>query len=422
MKNGKSTNTLIIILILVTFFVISFITNILGALNPSVTKSFALTETMAGFLPFSFFIAYGVVSIPAGFLLEKYGPKKMMMAAFLLSIVGSLLFTNFPSFTTFLLSLFTIGSGMAILQVVINPLLRVSGGEENFAFNSVLAQLIFGLASFISPFIYTWLVTNIESGGETKNFIIQTLSKITPNDMSWVSIYWLFVLASIVMVILISTMKIKAVELNDDEKVGSVESYFDLLKNRTVLLFFFGIFLYVGAEQGISYWMSKYLHTYHGMDYETTGAAAVAKFWGYLTIGGVVGLVLLKIMDSKIVLRIFTSLAILSLTLALFGGKDVSYYSFQLCGFFLSVMYPIIVSLALNSVTSHQGSFAGILMSGIMGGAILQLLIGFISDTFSLRLGMFLVYLCLAYVLSISIWANPIIKNKVVSLKGKKSA
>ena len=77
-------NYLIVILILITFFVISFLTNILGALNPSVSGSYMLTETMAGFLPFAFFIAYGVMSVPSGFLLEKWGVKQRMVLAFLL--------------------------------------------------------------------------------------------------------------------------------------------------------------------------------------------------------------------------------------------------------------------------------------------------------------------------------------------------
>ena len=64
-------NYFIVVLILITFFVISFLTNILGALNPNVSGSYSLTDTMAGLLPFTFFIAYGVMSIPSGFLLEK---------------------------------------------------------------------------------------------------------------------------------------------------------------------------------------------------------------------------------------------------------------------------------------------------------------------------------------------------------------
>ena len=62
---------------------------------------------------------------------------------------------NVPVFPVFLCPLFLIGCGMAILQVASYPLLRVSGGEEHFAFNSVIAQLVFGAASFLSPFVYS---------------------------------------------------------------------------------------------------------------------------------------------------------------------------------------------------------------------------------------------------------------------------
>lgn len=411
-------NYVIVVLILITFFVISFLTNILGALNPSVSLSFDLSETMAGFLPFSFFIAYGVMSIPAGFLLEKFGEKKLMVLAFLLALTGSILFASFPSFNVFLFSLFTIGTGMAILQVVINPLLRVTGGKEHYAFNSVLAQLIFGAASFVSPKVYSWLVTNIESTGNTKGWLINTFSNIVPVEMSWISIYWIFAIVSLLMIFLIVIISFPKVDLLEEEKVGVKESYIDLFKNKYVILYFFGIFAYVGAEQGISYWMSKFLQIYHGFDYQTVGANAVANFWGLMTIGGIFGLILLKIMDSKLILKIFTAAAMISFAIALFTATpNTSLYAFQISGFFLSVMYPIIISLALNSVSQHHGSFAGILMTGIMGGAVIQLLIGFISDLTSLKTGMLLVFVVLAYVLSISFWAKPIIKNKTFSLK-----
>jgi len=408
-------NYLIVALILVTFFVISFLTNILGALNPSVSSSFALSETMAGFLPFSFFIAYGVMSIPAGFILEKYGEKKMMIFAFVLALFASILFAGLPSFGVFVFSLFTIGTGMAILQVVINPLLRVSGGEENYAFTSVMAQLIFGAASFVSPKVYSWIVTGISESSDQQGVLISILAKITSVEMSWVGIYWIFGLFSLAMILIIFFTKFPKVELKDDEKVGSRESYVDLFRNKYVILYFLGIFAYVGAEQGISYWMSKFLQTYHGLDYQTIGANAVANFWGLMTLGGILGLVLLKFLDSKLVLRLFSVLAVISLALGLYGNVNIALYSFQASGFFLSVMYPIIVSLALNSVSKHHGSFAGILMSGIMGGAIVQLLIGFISDLTSLKVGMFFNFIILAYILSISFWAKPLIKNKTIS-------
>lgn len=405
-------NYALIILVLVTFFVISFLTNILGALNPSVSLSFKLSETMAGLLPFAFFIAYGVMSIPAGFMLERYGEKLVLSTAFLLSFLGSLLFVIFPSFTMFLVSLFTIGSGMAMLQVVINPLLRVAGGEEHYAFNSVLAQLVFGGASFVSPMVYTWLVADVNTS--TNRSLAKILTNLVPANMSWLALYVLFSLMSFVMVLVILSIKFPKMELKEDEKVGSKASYFELFKNKTVILFFLGIFAYVGLEQGISYWMSKFLQVYHGYDFKTVGATAVANFWGLMTLGSVLGLVLLKLIDSKLVLRIFTIFAIIGFSIALFGQAKWSLYAFQSCGFFLAVMYPIIISLALNSVSKHHGTFAGILMSGIMGGAVVQVLIGFISDATSLKVGMSFVFVALLYVLSISFWAKPIVKNKTL--------
>ena len=406
-------NTLILILILLTFFVISFLTNILGALNPVVSKSYTLTETMAGFLPFAFFIAYGVMSIPSGFLLEKWGEKRMMILAFALALTGALGFAIFPQLNVFMVSLFTIGTGMAVLQVVINPLMRVSGGEENFAFNSVLAQLIFGLASFISPQMYSYFVTNIDNGNVEKP-LIGMMTKLVPESMSWVSVYWAFGILSIIMIAVISFVKFPRVELQEDEKVGSRESYLELFKNKYVILFFLGIFAYVGTEQGISYWMSKFLNNYHGLDPETTGADAVSYFWGLMTIGGVLGLVLMKLLDSKLVLRWFTILAMICVAIGLFGSDHMSLWAFPISGFFLSVMFPVIVSLGLNSVSKHHGSFTGILMTGIAGGAIVQILIGSISDLIELKIGMMFIFVTLGYILSISFWAKPLVRNATI--------
>jgi fucose permease len=110
----------------------------------------------------------------------------------------------------------------------------------------------------------------------------------------------------------------------------------------------------------------------------------------------------------------FTVLALVSLTVALFAPATVSFYAFACVGFFASVMYPIIFSLALNSVEEDHGSFAGIILTGIIGGAIVPLIIGGLSDVFGLRYGMFFLYITLGYILAIGFWAKPIISNKTV--------
>ena len=177
---------------------------------------------------------------------------------------------------------------------------------------------------------------------------------------------------------------------------------------------------YVGTEQGVANWISQFLSTYHGYDPQTTGAQDVAYFWGLMTAGGVVGLLLLKIMDSRKVLIIFSILALVCLSLALFASAAISLVAFPLVGFFASVMYPIIFSLALNSVEEHHGSFSGIIVTGIIGGAIVPLIIGWLGDHLGLRIGMLFLYLTIGYILSIGFWAKPIITNKTIKLFDKK--
>jgi MFS transporter, FHS family, L-fucose permease len=292
------SNYLIVGLILLTFFVISFLTNIIGPLVPDIIASFGLSLTMAAFLPFAFFIAYGFLSIPSGYLVERYGEKVVMSAGFLLSFLGAFGFAWQATYASYLVSLFMIGSGMAMLQVAINPLLRVAGGEANFAFNSVLGQLFFGLASFLSPLVYSYLVTSANNTGEAPA-LANALIKLAPESMSWISLYWLFAIVSLLMVLVIGLARLPRVELKSDEKAGAWETHLQLLKEPMVIRYFFAIFAYVGTEQGIANWISSFLETYHGVDPQTTGASTVSSFWGLMTAGTVLGLVLLKFMDSR---------------------------------------------------------------------------------------------------------------------------
>ncbi|HJZ41511.1 MAG TPA: sugar MFS transporter [Bacteroidales bacterium] len=410
-------NTVMVILVMVTFFVISFLTNILGPLIPDIIDNFKLSLGLAGFLPFSFFVAYGVMSIPAGILVEKYTEKPVLIAAFILGFGGALLFALFPNFIIALISLFLIGIGMAMLQVIINPLLRVSGGESNYAFFSAMAQGIFGLASFLSPQLYSYLVHNVHTG--STSVLISTLDKLVPENLKWVSLYWVFTLITLAMIVFIWTLKFPKVELKEDEKIVVGSTFRELLGNKYVILFFIGLFAYVGTEQGIANWTSKFLQTYHGVDPSTQGADVISWFWGLMTVGCFLGLFLLKILDSKIILLVFTAGGILALLAGLIGSKEIALIAFPLTGFFASVMYPVIFSLALNSVPKHHGTFAGILCTGIAGGALVPLLIGGLAELIGLRLAMFFIFVTLAYIFSIGIWANPIVANATITKKLK---
>jgi MFS transporter, FHS family, L-fucose permease len=407
----------LVLLVLLTFFVISLLTNVFGPIVPDIISSFHVNLTAAGLLAFAFFIAYGVMSIPAGFLVERFSEKPVMTLAFVVATLGSLSFALFPRYGVAAVSLFAIGAGMATLQVAINPLLRVAGGEQHYAFFSALAQLVFSSASFLSPRLYSYLVVNLKGAMRDATPLLRALARVTPLDLPWVSIYWIFTATAGVMVLILLLSPFPRIQHTEQERPGSLQMYKCLVGQRVVWLYFVAMFAYVGCEQGTADWISSFLSTYHRLDPQTTGATAVSWFWGLLTAGCLIGLVLLKMFDSRRVLVVAASGALLCLSIALFGPSRISLIAFPAIGLFTSVLWPIVMSLALNSVSEYHGSFSGILGTAVIGGAIVPVIIGRIGDYAGLRAGMSFLYLTFAMVLSVGFWAKPLINNATLRLR-----
>ena len=400
-----SARTTGIAFIMALWFVISFVTNILGPIMPLVIKDFGLSLGLAGFLPFSFFLAYGVVSIPAGLLVERWGAKRSLAFALAVNLIGAAIFAISPSFTTALVGLFVIGMGMAMMQVVVNPLTRTVGGEVNYSFYSVMGQFVFGAASFVSPIVFQAVMSSANTPSRSALFTL------VPQALPWVLLYWLFMLLFGASILLSVLIRLPQVELAADERVEGLAVYRTLLGQPKVWGFFAAIAAYVATEQSLANWMSQFLASYHGFSPLQEGAQAVAWFWGLMAAGCIVGMALLRVWPSKRVLRLFVIAALALLLAALFGPAQVSLYAFPALGFCLSVMFPIIFALALNSLENHHGAFAGILCTGIVGGAIGPLLVGQVGEALGLRTGLSLVLITLLYLLGVSFRARPLIDN-----------
>ena len=394
-----------VLIVMVIFFVISFITNIIGPIIPEFIKSFNLNLILASFLPLSFFIAYGLFSIPTGIYLEKVGDKKMIFLAFSLSVTGAAIIVIFQSYLSLIISFFLIGTGMAILQVVINPLLREAVNPKNFAFFSVIGQLVFGFASFVSPVFYGYV---IESNEILKYPLLA--------DSPWVSIYILFIFLLLIISVVIYLVKLPSLSIDDSEKFKFGSAFYSFLRDKNSYVFFFGIFCYVGVEQGINNWSSQFLYQYHGQDPNQVGVEVISGFWGNLTLGTLGSLILIKILDGKILLKLYALSSSVLILVALFGELQYSILSFKLMGFSLSGIWALVISLGLNSVKKNHGTFTGILLTGIVGGAIFPFLIALIAQIFELRYGMILIFFGLLYISYIGFYSKPIDRNNLIKL------
>ena len=396
-------NISLVIFVMVVFFVISFITNIIGPLIPQFIKTYNLSLVLASFLPLSFFFSYGMFSIPAGIYLERYGGKIIMAIAFLTSSVGAVLIIVYPGYFSFIISFFLIGTGMAILQVAINPLLRQSVSGENFAFFSIIGQLAFGSASFLSPIFYKFLLENRNPLGIT----------FFSND-PWIWIYVFFIGAIIFLLIFLYLLKIPS--NNSKVEQFDFKTFFNFLLSKKTTFYFFGIFCYVGIEQGINNWSSEFLYQYHLLDPEVVGVEVISSFWGNLTIGTVVSLFLVRLINEKKLLNIYSLSSALLILFAIHGNANFSVLSFKLLGFSISGVWSFMISLGLNSVSKNHSILTGILLTGIIGGAIFPFIIASIGQLFGLKIGMHTILFGLMYLSYVGFKAKPIVSSKLIKI------
>ena len=389
------------------YFFIGLVNNSLGAIIPDISAAFRLTLTMTASLSFVLFIAYGITAIPAGLFLKKYREQALVRSALVLMIIFCTLLLFFPFFPMTLLTLFILGIGSTSLQVSLNYLLRNTGGSKNFGMHLSFAQLVFGIASFLFPLLYRSIAGFMNTGTEEHrgyrmlNFISRGTTAFT-----WVTLFLVFCCAAAVLFAFTKWLPGRKSYQETIAPANSFEGLQALFKDTTAVLFFIGMTLYVGVEIGLANWISKYLLLYHDCNPAEQGALAVSWFWGMFTFGTLISIFLLKYFSHRKILIISSLLSMVSLIFALWGDKNTALIMFPAAGFCISPQWPVIFSMAMNSVKTHHETYSGILSAGALGGAFVPLIIGGMGDLLSLRAGMSFLFICLGYVLFLALKKN----------------
>lgn len=383
----------LIVFINLMFLLIGLLMSIISAIIPEMIRTFHISYGLASALPSAFFIAIALTCIPAGIAGEYYATKKVLIFSFLIGLAGVLTFVLSLTYWASILSLFIIGGMVAVIQVIAVPLLRRTCGAENLTFHATLNNLMYGAGAFFSPLIYAFL-----SKGRN----------------GWASSYWLFALLLIFLVVSVIFLKFPMQEKLREEGQTRREIYGELFKNKYVFLYFIALVAYGSCEQGIAAWMSEFFHVYHGLDPQTKGASVLSFYWLLLTGGCFGGMLLLRVFDSRKVLAVLAVLSILCLAFALHGGTTVSKIAFPLVGAFESVMWPVILSLAINSVPKHHEILSGVLYTASLGGALGPVIVGTMGDSFGLRTSLDILFLPFLVVLSVAFWAKPLVANKTI--------
>jgi MFS transporter, FHS family, L-fucose permease len=405
-SESRGTVRAAFILVTTLFFAWGFITSLIDPLVAAVKGIFTLTNLQAQLSAFAFFIAYGLMSFPAAALIARLKPVRSILLALALMVLACLIMlvaANLAVYSLVLLGLFTLASGITVLQVAANPLAAALGPPGGSHFRLTLSQTFNSLGTFIGPFIGAVLflkgVEVVEGVEITPAVRDAALSGI---DRAY---FWICGLLALLLLFLFLFRKtVEAAVPAAPPSQGILRMIGDVASSRWALLGGAAIFIYVGAEVAIGTQMALFLNSQGiwgasdvaftvpllGTAMGSDGAAgvslqeagkAVAFYWGGAMVGRAIGSFLLARFDAVRLLMLFTAIAaLMCLFVAAIGGVMAGFIALSI-GLFNSVMFPLIFTLTLERSTARPEATSGFLCTCIVGGAFVPLLVGAVSDT-----------------------------------------
>lgn len=380
--------TVPLMLMVSLYFGIGFITSLNDILIPHFKDLFHLTNVKALLVQFCFFGAYFVMSLPSGWIVGRIGYQRGIVVS--LSVVGIGLLLFLPAsviifYPLFLFALFVVGSGLALLQVAVNPYVGALGSPETAASRLNLCGFFNSTATTIAPklgaaFIFIAAGATVAQLAHSVRMPYAILAVCA------------FAMATIV----------AFVHLPDVIERSSTTGRSDggALRFSHLRLGAIAIFFYVGAEVAIGSILINFLGQ-PSMGGLTHNAAAtyVSYYWGGAGIGRLIGFFALQRIRAQRALAFVSLIASLLVITTLFAHGHIAMWAIVACGLFNSIMWPCIFPLSVEGLGRFTSQGSGILVTMVVGGAVIPEIQGFLADRFGYQPSFAIVLLCYAYIL-----------------------
>jgi FHS family L-fucose permease-like MFS transporter len=389
------------IIVTALFFIFGFITNLNMALVPHLKEIFTLPYAWAMLVESAFFLAYFVFSAPTSKLIEAIGYKRTMVVSLFIQVVGCLLFipaaklVNFPLFLT---AIFIVGAGVTALQTSANPYISILGPEGSSSIRLNLAQAFNSIGGTIAPIVAGAYILTDLGPNATQIQVADT-----------VRVPYILIAAGLLLLgLAVAFMHLPHVEQTQafrPAKDGDPILSRSIWSYKHTVLGALGIFFYVGVEVGLASIAVNYFNQ-QGISTAKTASFLVSLYWFGALVGRLLGAgIMTKVKPGKL-LGIFGITAAILITVSMFTSGEVAIATLVLCGFFNSVMFPNIFTLGIAGLGPLTSKGSGLIMTAVVGGAVIPPLIGFLADKMGIQHSFIVPMICYLYIAFYGLWGS----------------
>ena len=382
----------------VLYFIFGFLTCLNDILVPHLKAVFALTYAQAALVQFSFFMAYFLMSVPSGRLVDRLGYQKGMVGGLGTAAMGCLLFypaAGLRSYPVFLLALFILATGITLLQVAANPYVSLLGQPEGASARLTLASAFNALGTTLAPMFGALLILAPAVARGLGNLETRQAAEAAAVRGPYLGL----ALALALLALGTGIAPLPLGGRSPDGVKGQGGLWTPLLENPRLALGALGIFMYVGAEVAISSFLVNYLNlpAIGGIPLAES-AKYVSIYWGGAMVGRFAGSALMRKVPPARLLLVNASVACSLVVLTILTQGRVSMWAILSVGLCNSIMFPTIFVLACQGSEGRLGQASGLLCMAIVGGAVVPVLQGLVADRLGMRAGFSLPAACYAYI------------------------
>ena len=365
------------------FFVMGFV-DVVGIASNYIKQDFQLSDTVANLVLMMLYVWFVLFSIPTGMLMGRIGRRKTVLVSIVITSLALFVPIVSYNFITVLLALSLLGIGNAMLQVSLNPLVGDVVPDSELASSLTFGQFVKSISSFLGPVL---------AGGAALYL------------GNWRYLFPIFGGISVLAAIWLNSVHFK--ETSHSEQKGSFMGSLRLLGDPVILGFFIGILLVVGIDVGLNVSIPKYLMFRGNLQLAEAGLG-ISLYFAAKTAGAFLGAILLARVSASKFYTVTVVLAMISLAFTLLAPTIAGVYiGIFLLGLTVSNIFSLIFFKALLHKPVFRNEISGLMMMGVIGGAIISLVMGIVSDNFGLTAGMMVLGVCMLYLLG-----NSLVKNK----------